>query len=68
MIRQSEYYDESKHYKEWFNELYQEVSSKNIATYCRNYFHHPKDRVEPTSVELHEAIELLRNVIRTLGK
>ena len=68
LIRQSDYYDESKHYKEWFNELYKQVSSKNVATYCRNYFHHPKDREKPTSEELHNAIELLRNVILNLDK
>lgn len=68
MIRNSKFYNESIHYKEWYNELYDDISSKNIATYCRNYFHHPKDREEPTEEQLHEAIKLLRNVIKDLKK
>ena len=65
-IRSSEFYNEKIHYKEWFNEKYQNVTSHNIATYCRNYFHHPKDREKPTLEQLHEAIELLRNVVLNL--
>ena len=65
-IQKSPFYDETIHYKEWFNDRYNEISSYNIATYCRNYFHHPKNRVEPTSKELHEAILLLRNIISNL--
>lgn len=66
LIRNSKFYNNELHYKEWFNEHFKDVSAKNIATYCRNYFHHPKDRVEPTKKELHDAIELLRNVILNL--
>lgn len=66
LIRSSRFYDEKAHYKEWFNELYNDVSSYNIATYCRNYFHHPKNREVPTDEQLHGAIELLRNVILNL--
>ena len=65
-IRSNEFYNEKIHYKEWFNEKYQNVTSHNIATYCRNYFHHPKDREKPTLEQLHEAIELLRNVVLNL--
>ena len=67
LIRNSEFYDENIHYKEWFNELYNEVSSYNIATYCRNYFHHPKNREVPSDEQLHNAIELLRNIVLNLG-
>ena len=66
LIRNSEFYDEKIHYKEWYNDLRGEVTSKNISSYCRNYFHHPKDREEPTKIQLHDAIELLRNVISKL--
>ncbi len=66
IIVTSDFYDETIHYKEWFNERYGKVTSHNIATYCRNYFHHPKDREKPTPKQLHDAIELLRNVILTL--
>ena len=66
LIRQSKHYDEKKHYKEWFNDFYGSVSAHNIATYCRNYFHHPKNREVPTEAELHNAIELLRNVVKDL--
>ncbi len=66
LIRESGFYDEKIHYKEWFNEKYGNVSSYTIASYCRNYFHHPKDREEPTEQQLHLAIELLRNVVSNL--
>ena len=62
-IRNSEFYDEKIHYKEWFNDKFNEVSCFSLPVYVRNYFHHPKDRVEPTQEELHEAIELLRKVV-----
>ena len=65
-IRSTPYYKEDIHYKEWFNERYGKVSSHNIATYCRNYFHHPKDREKPTDKQLHDAIELLRSILRDL--
>lgn len=68
IIRNSGFYDENVHYKEWYNELYDEVSSYNIATYCRNYFHHPKDREVPSDEQLHYAIELLRNVVLNLDQ
>ena len=66
LIRNSKFYDENKHYKEWFNEKYHDYSAYNIATYCRNYFHHPKDKEKPSDEQLHLAIELLRNVISNL--
>ena len=62
-IRNSEFYDERIHYKEWFNDKFNEVSCFSLPVYVRNYFHHPKDRVEPTQEELHEAIQLLRKVV-----
>ena len=62
-IRNSEFYDEKIHYKEWFNDKFNEVSCFSLPVYVRNYFHHPKDRVEPTQEELHEAIQLLRKVV-----
>lgn len=66
IICNSEFYDETIHYKEWFNDKFKSVSTYTIPSYCRNYFHHPKDREEPTAKELHDAIELLRNVILKL--
>ena len=67
VITNSKAYDKSIHSKDWFNERYGKVSSHNIATYCRNYFHHPKDREEPTPEQLHNAIELLRDVLTELN-
>ena len=68
LITNSGFYDKNIHYKEWFNEYYNDTSSYNIATYCRNYFHHPKNRIVPTHIELHLAIELLRKIILNLDK
>ena len=68
LIRESGFYDPSIHYKEWFNEKFNKTSAYTIATYCRNYFHHPKGREEPTKEQLHLAIELLRNVVLNLSK
>lgn len=65
-IRRSEFYDKEKHYKEWFNDKFNEITCYTLPVYVRNYFHHPKDKVEPTPYELHEAIELLRNIISKL--
>lgn len=65
-IIRSPHYSESIHYKEWFNDRKNEVTSYSLPIYCRNYFHHPKGREEPTEEELHNAIELLRNVILNL--
>ena len=66
-IRESGFYVQEKHYKEWYNEKFNDISSYNIGTYCRNYFHHPKDKKEPNAEELHLAIELLRNVVSKLS-
>lgn len=66
LIRESGFYNPDIHYKEWFNEKFGKVSAYSIATYCRNYFHHPKDRDIPTPEQLHLAIELLRNVVLNL--
>ena len=63
IIKRSEFYDESKHHKEWLNDKYNEVTCHTLPVYVRNYFHHPKDKEEPTPAELHEAIELLRNIV-----
>ena len=65
-IQRSEYYNKEKHYKEWFNDKFNEVTCYTLPVYVRNYFHHPKDKIEPTAQELHEAIELLRNVVLNL--
>jgi len=65
-IRHTKFYDENIHYKEWYNEKYNDVTSYTMPLYCRNYFHHPKNKKEPTEKELHDAIELLRNVIKDL--
>ena len=67
-IQKSEFYDELKHYKEWYNDKFGKVTCFTLPVYVRNYFHHPKDRVEPTPQELHEAIELLRNIVLNLNK
>ena len=66
IIRNNKSYDDKVHHKEWFNEKYGKITSYNIGTYCRNYFHHPKDKEEPTPKHLHDAIELLRNVVLDL--
>ena len=65
-IKNSPHYDESIHYKEWFNEKFNEVTSYTLPIYVRNYFHHPKNKVEPTQEELHNAIDLLRKIISDL--
>ena len=63
MLLRSEYYDEHIHYKPWYNDKTKKTEQFALPTYVRNYFHHPKDREEPTQDELHNAIEFLRNVI-----
>lgn len=63
IIIRSQFYDESIHFKEWYNDMKKEITSHSIPVYIRNYFHHPKNREEPTSKQLHDAIELLRNVV-----
>lgn len=65
-IRRSEFYNDEKHHKEWINDKFNEVTCYSLPVYVRNYFHHPKDKEEPTPEELHEAIELLRNVVLNL--
>lgn len=65
-IQKSDFYDEKIHYKEWFNDKDNQITCFTLPVYVRNYFHHPKDRIEPTSNELHEAIELLRNIVLNL--
>lgn len=65
-IRSNESYNEQIHQKDWYNAKYKNFTAHNVATYCRNYFHHPKDREKPTSKQLHDAIELLRNVVLNL--
>ena len=67
-IRKNEFYDESIHCKPWFNDKINEVTTYSLPIYVRNYFHHPKDREEPTPQELHTAIELLRNIVLNLDK
>ncbi len=62
IIIDSPYYDSKIHEKLWVNDLNND-KTYSVSLYCRNYFHHPKDRVEPTNIELHNAIELLRNVV-----
>lgn len=63
ILLRSEYYDERIHYKPWYNDKTKKTEQFALPTYVRNYFHHPKDREEPTQDELHNAIEFLRNVI-----
>lgn len=65
-IQKSEFYNDEKHHKEWLNDKFNEVTCYTLPVYVRNYFHHPKDKTEPTPEELHEAIELLRNVVLNL--
>lgn len=67
-IQQSEFYNDEKHHKEWFNDKFNKVTCITLPVYVRNYFHHPKDKKEPTPDELHEAIELLRNVVLNLDQ
>ena len=63
MLLKSQFYDENIHYKPWYNDKTCKTEQFALPTYVRNYFHHPKDREEPTQTELHNAIEFLRNVI-----
>lgn len=65
-IKESRHYNNDIHYKEWFNDKLNKVTTFTLPVYVRNYFHHPKDRVEPTAQELHLAIELLRAVLKDL--
>lgn len=67
-IIESKHYDGNEHYKEWYNDRKKKVTTYSLPVYVRNYFHHPKDRMEPTPEELHEAIELLRNVVLNLDQ
>lgn len=67
-IQKSEFYDDSIHHKEWLNDKFNEITCYTLPVYVRNYFHHPKDKEEPTPEELHIAIELLRNVVLNLEK
>ena len=62
MIINSPSFDSSKHTMVWINDL---NGDKTISSpvYCRNYFHHPKDREVPTLEQLHDAIELLKDVV-----
>ena len=66
-IVESPFFDPSIHVKEWENELNGDLT-ESVSVYCRNYFHHPKDKEKPTPEQLHEAIELLRNVVKDLNK
>ncbi len=63
MLMRSEFYDSKIHYKPWYNDKTKKTEQFALPTYVRNYFHHPKDREEPTQDELHTAIAFLRNVI-----
>ena len=63
MLLKSEFYDSKIHYKPWYNDKTHKTEQFALPTYVRNYFHHPKDREEPTQAELHNAIEFLVNVI-----
>lgn len=63
IILSSEFYEESKHRKPWHDDRKNKTEQFSLPTYVRNYFHHPKDREEPTPEELNNAIELLRNII-----
>lgn len=68
MILKSVYYDDKIHYKPWHNDKTDRTEQFTLPTYVRNYFHHPKDREEPTPEELNEAIELLRNIVLNSDK
>ena len=63
MLLKSSFYNESIHYKPWYNDKTDKTEQFALPTYVRNYFHHPKNREEPTQAELHNAIEFLVNVI-----
>lgn len=62
IIKSCPKYNANIHYKEWKNELNGDIT-ETIPVYVRNYFHHPKDREEPTEKQLHDAIELLRYIL-----
>ena len=66
-IQRSTFYNDTIHHKEWFNDKEGKVTCYTLPVYVRNYFHHPKDRQEPTNEELHIAIELLRNIVKDLN-
>lgn len=67
-IRNSKFYKEEIHFKEWQNEISTKGTTYTLPVYVRNYFHHPKDRIPPTKEELIESIELLKKVISSLKK
>ena len=67
-IQQSSHYNDEIHHKDWLNDKFNEVTCHTLPVYVRNYFHHPKDKEEPTPEQLHLAIELLRNVVKDLIK
>lgn len=65
-IIRSEFYDKSKHSKEWIDDRTNQVTTHSLPVYVRNYFHHPKGREAPTHEQIHITIELLRNVVSNL--
>ena len=65
-IQKSDFYDGAVHHKEWVNDKYNETTCYTLPVYVRNYFHHPKDKIEPTPDELHIAIKLLRDIVSNL--
>ena len=67
-IQKSPYYNDAIHHKEWLNDKFNEITCYTLPVYVRNYFHHPKDKEKPTPEQLHEAIELLRNIVKDLNK
>lgn len=68
VIRNSEFYDEKIHFKEWRNDIPGKDPTFTLPVYVRNYFHHPKDRIPPTKEELIKSIKLLEKVISGLKK
>ena len=66
IISNSQFFNPEIHTLKWINDLNGDVTISS-PVYCRNYFHHPKDREEPTPEQLHNAIELLRDVLTELN-
>lgn len=65
IICEDEKFNPKLHTKEWINDLNGDVT-KSISTYCRNYFHHPKDKEKPSNQDIKNAIFLLKSVIKNL--
>lgn len=64
-IKFHELYDSKKYKKVWVSTTKNGVTTyKTLPIYIRNYFHHPKEGLEPSENEIKESILLLRRIIK----